>query len=117
MGAEAGLQDHLHSRKVSLALLAQEPEKVTLSHAGYLWKRAQYKRTWLKRWLVCRKGVFRQGKSPGEVCPMCVSGRPEGSESRSSAPGPVSCRVSQHRPCWSGSCGHDGHLPHTLLGF
>ena len=61
------LQDPLHDRKTSLASLSQQPETVHISKAGFLWKRAQYKRTWLKRWLVCRKGVFRQGKSPGEV--------------------------------------------------
>ena len=66
--AEPGLHDHLHNRKQSLALLAREGgDLVHISKAGYLWKRGSWRTTWLRRWMVVRKGVFRQGKSPGEV--------------------------------------------------
>ena len=38
-----------------------------MSKAGYLWKRAAFKRTWLKRWAIVRKGVFRYCSTAAEV--------------------------------------------------
>ncbi|KAK9786901.1 hypothetical protein WJX73_004202 [Symbiochloris irregularis] len=55
---------HLHDRKTSLATLAREPEAVHISKSGFLFKRAKVTRTWLKRWCVVRKGVFRYCAEP-----------------------------------------------------
>lgn len=42
-------------------------QAVHISKSGFLFKKAKVTRTWLKRWCVVRKGVFRYCAEPGQV--------------------------------------------------
>ena len=52
--------------------LVLNAQAVHVSKAGFLWKRARVKRTWLRRWYVVRKGVFRYCSEPGQVRVVAV---------------------------------------------